>query len=80
MSSEDKKVKAKMKGVVVSNKANKTIIVSVDTFKSHSKYKKKYKSTKRYKVHDEENKCKVGDIVEFVQCRPISKHKRHKII
>jgi small subunit ribosomal protein S17 len=58
----------------------KSIIVAVTEFKTHSKYKKKYKSTKRYKVHDEENKYKVGDAVEIVPCRPISKDKAYKVV
>ena len=68
---------AKKKGIVTSDKMDKTIVVAVDTLKTHSKYLKKYKSTKKYKVHDEENKYKVGDVVEFVQCKPMSKDKSH---
>lgn len=69
-----------IKGKVVSDKMDKTIVVAVDSFKTHPKYVKKYRSTKKYKVHDEENKYKIGDIVEFVQCKPISKNKRFRII
>ncbi|HAV11005.1 MAG TPA: 30S ribosomal protein S17 [Candidatus Moranbacteria bacterium] len=72
-----KKVK---KGVVVSDAMDKTIVVAIDTLKTHSKYLKKYKSTKKYKVHDEENKFKKGDVVEFVECSPISKDKSHKVL
>ncbi len=71
---------AKIKGTVVSDKMDKTIIVGVDTLKNHPKYHKKYKVTKRYKIHDPENKYKIGDVVEFVQCKPISKEKRFKIV
>jgi small subunit ribosomal protein S17 len=67
------------KGKVVSDKMDKTIVVAVYTLKNHPKYLKKYRVTKRYKVHDPENKFKIGDEVEFVQCRPISKNKRFKI-
>lgn len=70
---------AKRKGTVVSDAMDKTIVVAVETLKTHPKYQKKYRSTKKYKVHDEENKYKKGDVVEFVQCRPISKDKRFKI-
>lgn len=76
---EKNKVVGKKKGVVVSDKMTKTVVVAVDTFKTHSKYKKKYKSTKKYKVHDEEGKCKMGDTVEIVPCRPISKDKSYKV-
>lgn len=74
----DKEIKKKkiFKGIVVSDKADKTIVVKIDSLKTHSKYLKKYKSTKKFKVHDPENKFKIGDKVEFVQCRPISKDKR----
>ena len=68
--------KKKIKGVVVSDKMDKTIVVAVESFKTHPKYLKKYKSTKRYKIHDEENKHKIGDSVEFIQASPISKGKR----
>ena len=68
---------ATKKGVVVSDAMNKTIVVAIQTLKTHPKYLKKYRSTKKYKVHDEENKFKKGDKVEFVQCKPISKDKSH---
>lgn len=68
------------KGIVVSDKMDKTVVVAVDSFKTHSKYRKKFKVTKRYKAHDEENKHKVGDIVEIVPTRPISKDKSYKVL
>lgn len=70
----------KWSGVVVSNKMDKTIVVAVDTLKTHPKYLKQYRSTKRYKVHVEENKYALGDKVVFEECRPISRDKRHKIV
>lgn len=77
---KNNRIVAKKKGLVVSDKMNKTIIVAVTEFKTHSKYKKKYKSTKRYKVHDEAGKYKVDDVVEILPCRPISKDKKYKVI
>ena len=71
---------AKMKGKVVSDKMAKTIVVAVLELKTHPKYLKKYRVTKKYKVHDPENKFKVGDIIEFIQCKPISKEKRFKVV
>ncbi|HOF42757.1 MAG TPA: 30S ribosomal protein S17 [Candidatus Moranbacteria bacterium] len=71
---------AKKKGIVVSDAGNKTLVVITQSLKTHQKYLKKYKSTKKYKVHDEENKFKKGDVVEFIECKPISKDKRHKIL
>jgi len=69
-----------LKGVVVSDKMNKTIVVSVSNFIKHPKYGKYYKVSKKYKVHDEENKYKTGDKVEIVETRPISKDKKFKVI
>ena len=76
---EKNKIIIKKKGTVVSDKMDKTIVVAVVSFKTHAKYKKKYKSTKKYKAHDAENKYKVGDIVEIIPCRPMSKDKRYKV-
>jgi len=67
-------------GVVVSNKMDKTIVVAVDTLKTHPKYLKQYRSTKNYKVHVEENKYTIGEKVTFQECRPISRDKCHKIV
>jgi len=77
---EKNKIVLRKKGIVVSDKMSKTVIVAVDSFKTHPKYKKKYKSTNRYKAHDEENKYKIGDVVEIVPCRPISKDKSYKVV
>lgn len=65
-----------MQGVVVSNAMDKTIVVAVDTFKTHVKYLKKFVFTKKYKVHDSENKYLVGDKVKFQCCKPVSKDKK----
>ncbi len=70
----------KFKGIVVSDKMDKTIVVRVDTIKWHKKYHKQYKTSKRYKVHDEKNHFKVGDEVVFVECRPLSRHKRWRVL
>ena len=69
-----------LKGVVVSDKMNKTIVVSVSRFVKHPLYGKFYKVSKKYKAHDEENKYKTGDSVEIVETRPISKDKRFAVI
>lgn len=75
--SKNKKV---FKGVVVSDRADKTVIVAVNRLKTHPKYLKKYRLTKKYKVHDQENKCKEGDVIEFAVSRPVSKGKNFKVI
>ena len=62
-------------GVVVSNKMDKTVVVSVTEKFKHPLYKKTVSRCKRFKAHDEKNECGVGDIVEIVETRPISKDK-----
>lgn len=78
---EEKNIKNKIitrkKGVVVSDKMDKTVVIAVQTLKTHSKYRKKYRSTKKYKAHDEENKYKIGDVIEIVPCKPMSKDKNY---
>ena len=74
-----KKIQEK-KGIVVSDKMKKTIIVSVSRFVKHPLYGKFYKMSKKYKVHDEENKYKTGDIVRIIETRRISKDKKFKVI
>lgn len=71
---------ALLKGVVVSDKMDKTIVVSVSNFVKHPKYGKYYQINKKYKVHDEDNKYKIGDKVEIVETRPISKDKKFKVV
>ncbi|MFA7208947.1 MAG: 30S ribosomal protein S17 [Parcubacteria group bacterium] len=77
---EQGKIIIKKKGVVVSDKMAKTVVVAVDSFKTHPKYHKKYKSTKRYKAHDEDGRYKTGDVVEIIPCKPMSKDKRYKVV
>ena len=67
-------------GMVVSNKANKTITVKVTNKIAHKKYNKIISRTNKYYVHDADNVCKVGDIVQIQQTRPISKNKRWKFL
>lgn len=66
-------------GLVVSNKMDKTVVVAVETRKVHRLYKKAIKVTKKYKVHDENNACKIGDKVKIVETRPLSKEKRWRV-
>jgi small subunit ribosomal protein S17 len=73
-------ISKKFNGIVVSDKNNKTIIVKVESVKVHPKYKKRYTVSRRYKVHDEANKYKVGDKVVFIECRPLSRDKRWRVI
>lgn len=66
-------------GTVVSDKADKTIVVAVQTRKTHPIYKKQYLQTSKYTGHDEKNEAKAGDKVELIECRPISATKRFKL-
>ena len=69
--------KQELVGKVLSAANNKTITIAVVTYKKHPLYKKNVKTTKKYAVHDKENKAKVGDIVKVVSSRPLSKTKRY---
>jgi small subunit ribosomal protein S17 len=67
-------------GVVVSNKMEKTVVVAVENRAPHPKYRKIMVRTKRYKAHDEENKCKEGDRVRIQETRPLSRTKRWTVV
>ncbi|MBP6908453.1 MAG: 30S ribosomal protein S17 [Candidatus Pacebacteria bacterium] len=69
-----------LKGIVVSDKMDKTIVVKVTRFVEHPKYGKRLKKSKKYKAHDEGNVKKIGDNVEIEETRPISKDKKFKVI
>lgn len=73
-------ISRKFTGEVVSDKMDKTIVVKVESVKKHPKYQKRYVSSNRYKVHDEKNEHKIGDKVTFIECRPLSKDKRWRVI
>ena len=73
-------IRRRFSGVVVSDKSDKTIVVKVDTVKIHPKYKKRYTQSQKYKVHDEKNEFKAGDKVSFVECRPLSRDKRWRVV
>ncbi|MEI6827318.1 MAG: 30S ribosomal protein S17 [Desulfuromonadales bacterium] len=66
-------------GVVVSDKMEKTVVVKVDRLVKHSVYSKYIKRSVKYKCHDEHNSSKVGDRVQIIECRPLSKDKRWSV-
>ncbi len=80
MDTQKKQSNKILKGVVTSDKMDKTIVVKVTRFVEHAKYGKRIKKSKKYKAHDEGNVKKVGDIVEIEETRPISKDKKFKVI
>jgi small subunit ribosomal protein S17 len=75
-----KKIVKAFSGKVVSAKSDKTVVVKVETVKVHPKYKKRYQVSRNYKVHDENNQAKEGDKVKFIECRPLSKDKRWRLV
>ena len=80
MADETKRVQKVLQGRVVSDKMKKTIVVEIQQRKLHRLYKKYVSSTKRIKAHDENNDCKVGDVVRVVDSRPLSKEKRWRLV
>ena len=74
------KSKSTKRGVVISDKMDKTIVVRVDRLKKHPRYQKRYISSKKYMAHDEENKYSVGDKVLIEACRPMSKGKQWIVV
>lgn len=68
------------KGIVTSSKMDKTIVVSINTYKKHSKYKKSYKVTTKFYAHDEANSCNEWDVVVIKETRPLSKTKRWELV
>ena len=75
----NEQLKRELVGVVVSDKANKTITVKVETYKRDPKYGKRIKYSKKYTAHEEENVAKIGDKVRLVATRPLSKTKRYEL-
>ncbi|MEZ8221759.1 Ribosomal protein S17 [Candidatus Fervidibacteria bacterium JGI MDM2 JNZ-1-D12] len=67
-------------GVVVSDKMDKTVVVAVDRLVRHPLYKKVVRRTSKFYAHDEHNECRVGDIVEIMETRPLSKLKRWRVV
>ena len=78
---ENKNTKSRvLKGIVVSDKMTKTVVVKISSLKKHPKYKKYFKVSQKYKAHDEENQYHTGDHVLIKETRPMSKEKRWIVI
>ena len=67
-------------GKVVSNKMDKTIVVALAENKAHTLYNKIIKTTKKFKAHDENNECGIGDTVRIMETRPLSRDKRWRLV
>lgn len=77
---EERNTRKVFTGTVVSVANDKTITVKVDTYKKHPLYSKRVMSSKKFRAHDEENSCQVGDKVQIMETRPISKTKRFRLV
>lgn len=67
-------------GIVTSTKMDKTVVVTVDSYKTHPKYKKRYKDSSKFYAHDEANSCVLGQTVTIQETRPLSKTKRWQVV
>jgi len=72
--------KKRLKGAIVSNKMQKTVVVKVERVKKHPKYKRRYKVHKKYKAHYDEGEYQIGDKVIIEECNPISKDKHWRVV
>ena len=75
----DKKHKERT-GKIISNKMDKTVVVLVEIRRRHLRYKKVVKHISKFKAHDENNECNIGDTVRIVETRPLSKDKRWRVV
>jgi small subunit ribosomal protein S17 len=78
--SEERNARKMRQGVVVSAKNDKTIVVQIEERKPHSVYKKMITTTKKFHAHDEKNEAGVGDTVQIMETRPLSKMKRWRLV
>lgn len=76
---QDKEQRKTRQGIVVSDKMDKTVVVRVERLTRHPQYNRVVKRAKKFKAHDELNQCSIGDLVEIVETRPLSKEKRWRV-
>ena len=77
---EERKLRKVRQGVVVSDKMDKTVVVAVERKVPHKLYKKSINTTTKFKAHDENNECNMGDTVKVMETRPLSKDKRWRLV
>jgi len=77
---EIEKIKKTKQGRVVSDKMDKTVVVAVESYRPHPIYKKAVRRIKKFKAHDEQNACHIGDMVRIEETRPLSKEKRWRVV
>ncbi len=80
MEEETKGTRKVLRGVVVSDKMDKTIVVEVTTLRAHPVYRKRFRTTRKYYAHDEQNQCGAGDVVTISETRPFSRLKRWRLL
>ena len=80
MQTEERNNRKTRVGIVVSDKMDKTVTVAVEDFVRHSLYGKAVKRTAKFKAHDEENTCSIGDKVKIMETRPLSRNKRWRLV
>ena len=78
--SEERNLRKTRVGFVTSDKMDKTIVVAVEESRRHALYGKSQKITKKFKAHDENNECQIGDKVRIMETRPLSKDKRWRLV
>ncbi|MDD3654313.1 MAG: 30S ribosomal protein S17 [Desulfotomaculaceae bacterium] len=77
---KDRGMRKVLTGRVVSDKMEKTVVVAVETLVRHPMYQRIIRQTRKFKAHDEQNNCRVGDKVRVMETRPLSKEKRWRVI
>lgn len=77
---EHRGIRKRLVGVVTSDKMDKTIVITVTSLKQHPLYGRTMKRSKKFKAHDENNECGVGDTVEIMESRPLSREKRWRLV
>jgi len=77
---EERGMRKVLTGKIVSDKMEKTVVVAVESLVRHPLYQRTIRRTKKFKAHDEENSCRIGDKVRMMETRPLSKEKRWRII
>lgn len=80
MAAPDRGRRKLMTGRVVSDAMQKTVVVAIERLVKHEEYGKYVRRRSRFKVHDEKNECKVGDVIRFMETRPLSKDKRWRLV
>ena len=79
MENNVRKIRTSKVGTVVSNAMEKTVVIKVESVVKHKLYHRFVKRSRKFMAHDEENTCKIGDRVQIVECRPLSRHKRWRV-